>query len=69
VDGPVAGLAALDAIEDPAIQRFQPFWSTRAHLLSAVGRDEEARAAYGRAVELTTDPGVADYLRDKLAGG
>ena len=37
VDGPDAGLRALDAITDPAIERFQPAWTTRAHLLAEVG--------------------------------
>jgi RNA polymerase sigma-70 factor (ECF subfamily) len=66
IDGPDAGLAALDAINDPAVQRFQPFWSTRAHLLARGGRADEAAQAYRRAIELTTDIGVADYLRARL---
>ena len=33
VEGPSAGLAALDALDDDAVQRFQPAWATRAHLL------------------------------------
>ncbi len=32
IDGPKAGLATLDAITDPVLQRFQPAWTTRAHL-------------------------------------
>lgn len=66
VDGPDAGLRALDAITDPAVQRFQPAWTTRAHLLARAQRCEEARSAYRRAIELTDDRGVADYLRDRL---
>ena len=34
IDGPDAGLRALDAIDDPAVDRFQPAWTTRAHLLA-----------------------------------
>jgi predicted RNA polymerase sigma factor len=67
VDGPAAGLAALDAIADPAAQRFQPFWSTRAHLLSGACRIDEASAAYRRAIELTTDAGLADFLLARLS--
>ena len=67
IDGPEAGLAALDAIDDPAAQRFQPAWSTRAHLLARAGRARPARQAYGRAIELTNDEGVAGYLRKRLA--
>jgi RNA polymerase sigma-70 factor (ECF subfamily) len=66
VDGPDSGLQTLDAITDPAVRRFQPAWTTRAHLLAQAGRLDEARSAYRRAIELTNDRGVADYLRDRL---
>lgn len=62
LDGPDAGLRGLAAIDDPAAVRFQPFWTTRAHLLAEAGRGAEAADAYRRAIELTGDPGVADYL-------
>jgi predicted RNA polymerase sigma factor len=66
VDGPDAGLRALDAITDPAIERFQPAWTTRAHLLAEAGRAADAAEAYRRAIELTADPGVAEYLLRRL---
>jgi predicted RNA polymerase sigma factor len=66
VDGPDAGLRALAAIADPALERFQPAWTTRAHLLAAAGRAADAADAYRRAIELTSDPGVADYLSSRL---
>jgi predicted RNA polymerase sigma factor len=66
IDGPDAGLHALDAIGDPAVERFQPAWTTRAHLLSEAGRPAEAADAYRRAIELTADPGVAEYLLRRL---
>jgi len=66
IDGPEAGLRALDAIGDPAVQGFQPAWTTRAHLLAEVGRPAEAADAYRRAIELTADPGVAEYLSRRL---
>ena len=62
IEGPAAGLAALDAIADPAVERFQPAWATRAHLLAEAGRAEEARRAYDRAISLTTERGVRRYL-------
>ena len=62
LDGPDAGLRRLTAIDDQAAVRFQPFWATRAHLLAEAGRPAEAAEAFRRAIELTTDPGVADYL-------
>jgi predicted RNA polymerase sigma factor len=66
LDGPEAGLRALDTIADPAVERFQPAWTTRAHLLSHAGRAAEAADAYRKAIELTTDAGVADYLLRRL---
>ncbi len=66
IDGPDAGLRALDAIADPAVDRFQPAWSTRAHLLAEAGHTDAAAEAFGRAIELTTDRSVADYLREQL---
>ena len=65
VDGPDAGLRALDAITDPAAEQFQPAWTARAHLLDEAGRP--AAAAYRRAIDLTTDVGVAAYLNRRLA--
>jgi len=62
IDGPAAGLRALDAIDDPAVDRFQPAWATRAHLLAEAGRPAEAAKAFRRAIDLTTDPAVVDYL-------
>jgi RNA polymerase sigma-70 factor, ECF subfamily len=68
IDGPDAGLQTLDAITDPAVQRFQPAWTTRGHLLARAGRPAAAVAAYQRAIDLTTDSAVADYLRAQLVG-
>ena len=68
IDGPRAGLATLDAITDPGAQRFQPAWTTRAHLLGRAGDRSAAAHAYLRAIVLTTDPAVAEYLRGQLAG-
>jgi RNA polymerase sigma-70 factor, ECF subfamily len=68
IDGPAAGLRALDAITDPAAQRFQPAWTTRAHLLARAGAADAAVAAYQRAIDLTTDASLAEYLRAQRAG-
>jgi predicted RNA polymerase sigma factor len=67
IDGPTAGLRALDAITEPAAERFQPAWTTRAHLLAEAGRRDAAAAAYRRAIDLTTDSDVAAYLGGRLA--
>jgi RNA polymerase sigma-70 factor (ECF subfamily) len=67
VDGARAGLEALDAIADEAVQRFQPAWAMRAHLLAEAGRAEEAVRAYERAISLTTESGVRRYLEQRCA--
>jgi RNA polymerase sigma-70 factor (ECF subfamily) len=66
IDGPAAGLRALDAVADPAVDRFQPALAVRAHLLAGAGRVEEAERDYRRAIESTSDPGVAEYLARRL---
>lgn len=68
VDGPEAGLRALDAITDPALARFQPAWTARAHLLTEAGQPAAAAEAYRAAIALTADAGVATYLTRRLAG-
>lgn len=65
VHGAEAGLSVLDGIPDPALQRFQPAWSTRAHLLAEAGRVEEALRAYDKAISLTTERGVRSYLEHR----
>ena len=67
VDGAEAGLAALDAIADPAVARFQPALATRAHLLAAAGKLAAARQAFDRAVALTTSPAARKYLEQKAS--
>ena len=68
VDGPAAGLAALDALLAEAGQdarRFQPAKATRAHLLDRLGRREEAVAAYESAISLTHDTAERQYLEHR----
>ncbi|HEV7639592.1 MAG TPA: DUF6596 domain-containing protein [Gaiellaceae bacterium] len=53
-DGP---RAALEVLEDLALDDYRYFHSTRADLLRRLGRNTEARLAYARALRLTqTDP-------------
>jgi RNA polymerase sigma-70 factor (ECF subfamily) len=62
--GPEAGLALLD---DLPLDEYRYYHSTRADLLTRLGRDDEARAAYTRALELT-DPGPESrFLTARLA--
>lgn len=64
VDGPAAGLAALDALAaDARLRDYQPYWAARAGLLARSGRRGEADAAYERAIGLESDPVVRAYLQ------
>jgi RNA polymerase sigma-70 factor, ECF subfamily len=63
--GPEAGLAALNAIDSPTIQAFQPAHATRAHLLKRSGNADEAALAYDRAIALTTEAPVRRWLEDQ----
>jgi RNA polymerase sigma-70 factor (ECF subfamily) len=64
-EGPHAALAALDAITDPAMQRFQPAWATRAHFLAEIERMEDAKEAYDKAISLTTERAVRTFLENR----
>ena len=63
IDGPVAGLRALDALD---AHGFQPAWAVRAHLTEMAGRLAESAAAYRRAIDLASDPAVVEYLTLRL---
>jgi RNA polymerase sigma-70 factor (ECF subfamily) len=67
---PQTGLAALSAIDSRAISSYQPYWAVRAHLLAALGDVSSAREAYTKAIGLSEDRPVRDFLiraRDRLA--
>jgi RNA polymerase sigma-70 factor (ECF subfamily) len=57
-EGPHAALALLERLE---LDQYRYYHSTRADLLKRLGRDEEARAAYARALKLTL-PGPEQRL-------
>jgi len=52
----------LDAIDSQAISGYQPYWAVRAHLLQRLEKTPEALAAYNRAIGLTEDPAVREFL-------
>jgi predicted RNA polymerase sigma factor len=64
--GDDAGLAALGAIPPDAVTAYQPYWALSAHLLKRLGRPAEAREAYARAVGMSEDPAVRNFLRDSF---
>jgi RNA polymerase sigma-70 factor (ECF subfamily) len=61
--GPAAGLAIVDAL---ALDDYRYLHATRAELLRRLDRDAEARAAYGRALELAHDDAERRHLQRRL---
>jgi RNA polymerase sigma-70 factor (ECF subfamily) len=68
LDGPEVALAAVDRLED-RLADYHAFHATRAELLRRLGRSQESRAAYDKAIELAGNTGETTYLkrrRDQL---
>jgi RNA polymerase sigma-70 factor, ECF subfamily len=63
LDGPEAGLAILDGLE---LDHYRYFHSARAELLRRAGRDDQARHAYQRALELAQTDAERRSLNDQL---
>jgi predicted RNA polymerase sigma factor len=61
-NGVEAGLAALDAIDLDDVSAYQSYWAVRAHLLQRLGKTSEAAAAFDRAIGLTEDSAVRQFL-------
>ncbi|MEU4693790.1 sigma-70 family RNA polymerase sigma factor [Actinoplanes sp. NPDC023714] len=62
VDGPAVGLAAADRLGE-ALDGYHAFHATRADLLRRLGRGDEARDAYDRAIALAGNSAEIAYLR------
>lgn len=60
IAGPAAALAEIEALDAARLDDFQPFHAVRADLLARLGRQEEALAAYDRALDMA--PGPAERL-------
>jgi RNA polymerase sigma-70 factor (ECF subfamily) len=63
-EGPAAALAIIDALD---LDGYQYLHSTRADLLRRLGRRDEARAAYRRALELARPGPERGFLERRLA--
>ena len=64
LEGPEAGLALLDQLELPD---YRYYHSTRADLLRRLGRPDQARDAYARALELTQPGPERRFLERRVA--
>jgi len=68
LDGSEVALAILDRLAD-ALAGYHAYHATRADLLRRLGRSQQSRAAYDRAIELAGNTGETAYLsrrRDQL---
>jgi RNA polymerase sigma-70 factor (ECF subfamily) len=65
-DGPAAALPLVDALANE-LDAYHLFHSARADLLRRLGRDAEASGAYGRALDLVTNPAERTFLEGRLA--
>jgi RNA polymerase sigma-70 factor (ECF subfamily) len=64
VEGPAA---ALDLIDRLPLEGYRYYHATRADLLRRLGRHDEARAEYARALESSTDEAERRFLRRRLS--
>jgi RNA polymerase sigma-70 factor, ECF subfamily len=71
LDGPEVALAAVDRLAGE-LADYHALHATRADLLGRLGRSQQARAAYDRAIELAGNTAETAYLtrrRDQLGSG
>ncbi|HYW90461.1 MAG TPA: DUF6596 domain-containing protein, partial [Chloroflexota bacterium] len=61
-----AGWSVLQQLPAEPVARYQPYWALAARLLATLGRVEESRAAYARAIALCDDSAVRDFLRREI---
>ncbi|HEV8403478.1 MAG TPA: RNA polymerase sigma factor [Candidatus Limnocylindrales bacterium] len=61
VDGPEVALEAADRLDEP-LAGYHAYHATRADLLRRLGRDQESRAAYDKAIELAGNAAETAYL-------
>jgi RNA polymerase sigma-70 factor, ECF subfamily len=67
-EGPQPGLEILDGlVEQGELEDYRLLHSARADLLRRLGREDEAAAAYARALELATNPVERRFLGRRLA--
>ena len=65
LQGPAAALALIDPLEKPLSGYFY-YFGTRGALLLQLGRNQEARAAFDRAISLANTPAEAAHIRRHL---
>ncbi len=56
------GLRLLKTLPSEGVKNYQPYWALKAHLLKQLGRKSAARQAYSRAIGLTEDSIIREFL-------
>lgn len=64
----LSALARLDALPADRVEPYQPFWATRARVLSLLGRKAESDESLRRAIALTAEPAIRAFLAAGLSG-
>jgi predicted RNA polymerase sigma factor len=59
------GLARLNSLPTETVKNYQPYWALKAHLLKHLGNKSQAQQAYLRAIGLTEDPVIREFLLDR----
>lgn len=65
-DGPEAGLALIDPLASGELSNYRFAHAARADLLRRLGRSDEARTAYERALALADQAAERDFLRSRI---
>lgn len=60
--GAERGIALLEAISSAEVVSYQPYWALAGHLYKRMQREEDARSAYSRAIGLSTEASIRQFL-------
>lgn len=60
--GLTQGLVQIDALPLESVRNYQPFWALKAHLLKQLGCKSGTQQAYLRAIGLTEDAAIREFL-------
>jgi RNA polymerase sigma-70 factor (ECF subfamily) len=67
IRGAETALTLLEAIPIQSVETYQPYWALIAHLLKRLQRLDEARTAYTRAIGLSEDSAMREFLRQQAS--
>ncbi|AFY61718.1 RNA polymerase sigma factor [Synechococcus sp. PCC 6312] len=56
------GLQLLETLPPEGVKNYQPYWALKAHLLRRLGHQSAAQQAYSRAIGLTENSAIREFL-------